>query len=124
MALKQSNGFAENIFSGRIQGRVNKNLVAKMTDALFLVSIEASNKAPIGPADKGGGRLRANIHKNIFQVGNKTVGEFIFRQRYAGAQHENLTFRHPRGGESEYAKKALQENAQKVMRMLASGAFK
>jgi hypothetical protein len=114
-----SNSFSKNILSGKIQRKVSGNAVKNMTDALFLVSIDAQNRAPIKT-----GRLRSDVFRNIYKIGGTIIGEFIFLRGYAEVQHEGLDFAHPKGGESEFAKKALENNVDKVMRILSRGILR
>lgn len=115
-----TNSFADNVLSGRIQRRVNRNLVESGTAALFLVSVGAQNKAPIKF-----GRLRSNVFREVFLIGKSSLwASFIFRQPYAERQHEGLFFFHPKGGEAEYARKSLIENSQAVMRILGNGVLR
>lgn len=87
---------------------------AIMTVALDLKG-ESQNRAPIEF-----GVLRESARA----IPIKDGAEVSFGGRasaYALRQHEDLTFRHPQGGEAKYLERPLQENLTKYINMIKNG---
>ena len=81
-------------------------LVKATSRAIYLSLAEiqstAVNLAPIRQGD-----LRTSATITVPTVkGNRVGGGISFPLVYAGVQHENESFNHPRGGEAKYLQKA------------------
>lgn len=96
--------------------KLRKTLITRaIRPGMVRTSAQAlSDAKELAPIDIG--RLRANtiLLPPVAKFFGGSLDEFnagfVFRQKYAAAQHENLQFAHPGGGEAKYAEKALQKN--------------
>lgn len=67
---------------------------------------KASQLAPVDTGDLRGSGFTETDGKNV------TVG---FESEYALKQHENLNYRHPKGGEAKYLETPYKENLKKYV---------
>lgn len=75
---------------------------------------EAQRRAPIEE-----GTLRASADVEVERKQFEIVGTISFNTVYAAAQHEGVTFDHPRGGRAKYLESVLVERAPRYERAIA-----
>lgn len=81
-------------------------LVKATSRALYLALSEIQSTAVnLAPIRQGDLRTSATITVPVGK-GNRVAGGISFPLVYAGVQHENESFNHPRGGEAKYLQKA------------------
>lgn len=81
-------------------------LVKATSRALYLALSEIQSTAVnLAPFRQGDLRTSATITVPTVK-GNRVGGGISFPLVYAGVQHENESFNHPRGGEAKYLQKA------------------
>jgi len=71
--------------------------------------------APIDTSD-----LRGSGKVTFEEDGNKTVALVSFNTPYAVRQHEELTYRHPNGGQAKYLEQPFQQNAERYVQHIAN----
>ena len=81
-------------------------LVKATSRAIYLSLAEIQSTAVnLAPFRQGDLRTSATINPPAVK-GTRVAGGISFPIVYAGVQHENESFNHPRGGESKYLQKA------------------
>lgn len=106
----------------RGQDEVNRNLRAKLLEiqeatkrAITEVGLDLKGKAieraPVDTGDLRGSCFVTNEGSNG-QIYKAKVG---FSEPYAMEQHENMQYRHPRGGGPKYLENPLKENTEKYI---------
>jgi hypothetical protein len=74
---------------------------------------KSANIAPVKLGD-----LRGSATSNVTVVNDQVIGEMGFGEDYALAQHENLTWKHPVGGEAKYLEKPYLENKERYTKAI------
>ena len=59
------------------------------------------------------GTLKRSGVKQVTRAGDRVVAEISFNTPYAAVQHEDRTFRHPRGGKAKYLEDPIKQYAPK-----------
>ena len=93
---------------------VEREMNALATDVLA----EAKRQVPV---DKG--VLRRSGTKDIGWSGDRITATVSFNTPYAAVQHEDTSFRHPRGGKAKYLEDPLKQYAPQ-MRTRLNAAFR
>ena len=89
-------------------------LVKATSRAIYLSLAEIQSTAVnLAPFRQGDLRTSATINPPVGK-GNRVAGGISFPIVYAGVQHENESFNHPRGGESKYLQKAADAHKSRV----------
>lgn len=73
-------------------------------DAVADIGARAAEKAPVDT-----GALRGSMSTAVELNGDQITGEIRFTEKYAAKQHEDVSLRHPQGGEAKYLEKAALE---------------
>lgn len=96
-------------------GNIAKTKLLKATSrALYLALAEIESTAVnLAPFRQGDLRTSATINPPAVK-GTRVAGGISFPLVYAGVQHENESFNHPRGGESKYLQKAADAHKSRV----------
>lgn len=85
------------------------------------VALDLQNKAvSLAPIDTGD--LRRSGYTTFEQTADGYIGEIGFGTDYALAQHENLEYRHPRGGQAKYLEQPFKENLSRYVRHIKDKA--
>lgn len=91
-------------------GRINKNALKGLTNALLAVQETA---VPLTPLDKN--VLRPSIYTRIISIfETEIVGEIGYTAEYAPFVHENLENQHPIG-QAKFLEEALRINQQRIV---------
>ena len=86
-------------------------------DAVREVSFDLLGKAvDLAPVDTGD--LRGSGKVEFEEDRNKLVGIVSFNTPYARRQHEELTWRHPEGGQAKYLQQPFEENADRYIQKI------
>lgn len=80
---------------------------------------QAQREAPVEE-----GTLRGSGSARVIDVGGKIVGEVSFDTVYAARQHEEVTWRHPKGGKAKYLEDPLKAMAPRYLAALAAAVRK
>lgn len=105
--------FTINLHIPQVQARVKDATGRALFRAGEYVKGEAVNRTPI---DEGTLRRSAavkHVDEQTIQVG--------FHTPYAVKQHEELGYRHPKGGQAKYLESVLIDNRETIMQLLAAG---
>ena len=86
--------------------------------ALDLIS-KAKERAPLDTGD-----LRGSGFTEFKESSTEYVARVGFTEPYALVQHEDLTFKHPQGGEAKYLENPLKENTGKYIAHIQNKARK
>lgn len=110
--------------SSSVSFKFNANLAKEIIlesgkQAIDLVLLDLQNKS-VNSAPVDTGDLRASIvpdadFKETPTTASKTLGTDL---SYALKQHEDLNFKHPKGGEAKYLEKPFDDNAQKYVNFI------
>lgn len=90
----------------------------EINDIATDVLAEAKRQVPV---DKG--MLRRSGTKEVGWRGDRITATISFNTPYAAIQHEDTSFRHPRGGKAKYLEDPLKAEAPK-MRSRLNAAFR
>lgn len=71
----------------------------------------------LAPVEEG--TLRASGDVDVDDLGDTVVATVSFNTIYAARQHEELDWRHPKGGQAKYLEQPLRENASRYERAIA-----
>ena len=83
------------------------------TKELRIITLDLQGKAQLlAPVDTGD--LRGSAYSEV----KKLEGEVGFTEPYALRQHEDVSFRHPRGGQAKYLEQPYKENRNKYVDMV------
>lgn len=100
---------------------VKAKVYQELQDITLDLAIKASALAPIDT-----GELRQSAEPEVKVTGNKTRAMVTFSAinpingyDYAMIQHEELSFKHPNGGQAKYLEKPLNENSEKYKKRLS-----
>lgn len=80
---------------------------------------KAKERAPIDTGD-----LRGSGFAEFTESSTEYAAKVGFTETYALAQHEDLTFKHPQGGEAKYLENPLKENESKYLQHIRNKARK
>lgn len=97
----------EKVYPNAVGSAIYKLGVAIISDALPRTPVEY---APLRTSHYVSPPMRDKEKSNV-ELGYGTV--------YAVAQHENRSFRHPRGGEAKYLEKAVRSVSPRALKLLA-----
>ena len=92
---------------------VKKEVINTLEDIALDLADKALNLAPVDT-----GRLRKSADPEVIISNNKARANVTFSAKdpetgydYALIQHEDLTFKHPNGGQAKYLEQPLKRNA-------------
>ena len=84
--------------------------------ALMFVLLDLKGKSQrLAPIDKGD--LRGSAYTSMDQ--SQLVGEAGFTAPYATRQHEEVGYRHPKGGRAKYLETPLKDNLQQYIKKIS-----
>lgn len=104
---------ALNKFVARTKGNTQKGVLK----ALLYVKKQA---IPLTPVELGD--LRKNYDISVVKTFKGVSGRIENNSEYAAAQHENLEFNHPRGGEAKFLEKAVSRNVVQIASIVKEAA--
>lgn len=94
----------------RIDTRALRSAVEKaVRDTAVDVLAQAKREVP-----RDLGTLRRSGTQRVGWQGERVVAEISFNTPYAAVQHEDRTFRHPRGGKAKYLEDPIKQYAPKL----------
>lgn len=119
----------------KIQKKVDELQVKStkgLADALLFVATESQQRAPVDTGDLRGS-VKVEIDSNVYAKGvskngitiagtlpeKAKKGSVSFNTKYAGVQHEQLNYSHPRGGQAKYLESVLLENQDRILKCIA-----
>jgi len=105
-----------------------------LADALLYVATESQQRAPVDTGDLRGS-VQVDIEGQRYAQGvkgggvntvnalpeNITKGSISYNTPYAAAQHEQIHYDHPRGGQAKYLESVLIENEDRILKLIADG---
>ena len=71
----------------------------------------------LAPLDTGD--LRGAGEGDVKIIRNNVIGTVTFDKEYAMKQHEDMTFKHPRGGQAKYLEQPLNQNRRRYKQFIA-----
>lgn len=83
---------------------VLREIEREMTD---LTADLLARSKPLVPRDKS--TLVRSGTREVRRVGNRIEGRVTYNTPYAARQHEETTWRHPRGGQAKYLEQPLRQ---------------
>lgn len=85
-------------------------------EARLLTPIGDGSKHPAGRLQKG---VKVSVSKNKRAPGIYAIASAVAHgYNYAGVQHENEEFNHPRGGQAKYLEKPFLEGVERIINRL------
>lgn len=104
------------IFNDKLK-KVKRYTAKAMQDVTLDLRSKSVQLAPIETGD-----LRGSGYSSVSENGDTVVGEVGFAEEYAWQQHEDLSYKHPLGGQAKYLEQPFDENAEKYITHLKNSA--
>lgn len=96
----------------KVEAQMKANEGAALMKAAEYVRGEAVQRTPIDEGTLRGSAAVKTVDAHTVQVG--------FHTRYATRQHEELGWRHPKGGQAKYLESVLIENQAEIKELIAA----
>ena len=100
---------------------VKQKTIEAFEDVVLDLGIKASERAPVDTE-----RLRKSVDPDVIIRGGKIRATVTFSAKnpdtgydYALIQHEDMSFKHPNGGEAKYLERPMNENRNRYKKMIA-----
>lgn len=100
---------------------VRKKTIEAFEDVVLDLADKSMNLAPVDT-----GKLRKSVDPDVKIRGHKITASVTFSAKnpetgydYALIQHEDLTFKHPKGGQAKYLEQPLKENQERYKKYVA-----
>jgi hypothetical protein len=97
--------------------KIKRYTVKGMQDVTLDLCSKAVQLAPVETGD-----LRGSGYSTVTETADEVVGEVGFTEEYAWQQHEDLSYKHPLGGQAKYLEQPLNENTDKYITHLKNSA--
>lgn len=118
-----------------IQGAIDcmdRTSVQGLADALLFTATESQQRAPVNTGDLRGS-IQVTIDNFVIASGVKggsinidaglpqtaVKGSVSFNTKYAAAQHEQINYSHPHGGQAKYLESVLVDNKDRLLKLIA-----
>lgn len=100
---------------------IKQKTIEAFEDVVLDLGIKASERAPVDTT-----RLRKSVDPEVSIKGSKIRATVTFSAKdpksgydYALKQHEDMSFKHPKGGEAKYLERPMNENREKYKKHIA-----
>lgn len=106
-----------NVFRSNIPS-IKRQIKQKAKESMEKVVNDLTRRSKqLAPLDTGD--LRGAGEGDVEIIRNNVIGTVTFDKEYAMKQHEDMTFKHPRGGQAKYLEQPLNQNRRRYKQFIA-----